>query len=107
MPPLGTYGLRVPASRVGYVPDAQGGLPPGRHVLYVRGTRTSHGRTIRTAYRGTPGRNNGASSGVLKSTDRGKTWVPHCNGLWDTTISSLHIVDEAGDHVLAGTPTGI
>ncbi len=53
------------------------------------------------------GHNNGASSGVLKSTDRGKTWVPHCNGLWDTAISSLHIVDEAGDHVLAGTPTGI
>ena len=44
---------------------------------------------------------------MLKSTDRGKTWVPHCNGLWDTTISSLHIVDEAGAHVLAGTPTGI
>ena len=40
------------------------------------------------------GHNNGASSGVLKSTDRGKTWVPHCNGLWDTAISSLHIVDE-------------
>jgi hypothetical protein len=47
---LGTYGLRVPASRVGYVPEAQGGLPPGPRVLYVRGTRTSHGRT---AY-GTP-----------------------------------------------------
>ena len=40
-PPLGTYRLRVPASRVVYVPDAQGGLPPGPHVLYVRGTRTS------------------------------------------------------------------
>ena len=26
---MGTYGLRVPASRVGYVPEAQGGLPPG------------------------------------------------------------------------------
>ena len=26
---MGTYRLRVPASRVGYVPDAQGGLPPG------------------------------------------------------------------------------
>ena len=40
-PPLGTYGLRVPASRVVYVPDAQGGLPPGPHALYVLGTRTS------------------------------------------------------------------
>ena len=28
------YGLRVPASRVGYAPEAQGGLPPGPHVLY-------------------------------------------------------------------------
>ena len=52
---MGTYGLRVPASRVGYVPDAQGGLPPGPLVLYVRGTRTSLGRWARTARRGTPG----------------------------------------------------
>ena len=29
---MGTYGLRVPASRVGYVPEAQGGLPPGPRV---------------------------------------------------------------------------
>jgi hypothetical protein len=55
----------------------------------------------------TGGHNNGAASGVLKSTDRGKTWMPRCDGLWDTTIGSLIIVDEAGDHVLAGTPTGI
>ena len=54
-PPLGTYRLRVPASRVGSVPEAQGGLPPGPHVLYVRGTRTSLGRWVRTAYRGNPG----------------------------------------------------
>ena len=49
---MGTYRLRVPASRVGYVPEAQGGSPPGRRVLYVLGARTSHART---AYRGTPG----------------------------------------------------
>ena len=30
-------------------------MPPGPRVLYVRGTRTSLGRTIRTACRGTPG----------------------------------------------------
>ena len=29
-----TYRLRVPASRVRYVPEAQGGLPPRRHALY-------------------------------------------------------------------------
>jgi len=55
----------------------------------------------------TGGHNNGAASGVLKSTDRGKTWIPYSNGLWDTVIGSLYIVDEAGSHVLAGTPTGI
>ena len=55
----------------------------------------------------TGGHNNGAASGVLKSTDRGKTWIPCSNGLWDTVVASLIIVDEAGDHVLAGTPTGI
>ena len=37
------YGLRVPASRVGYVPEAQGGLPPGPHLLYVLATRTRLG----------------------------------------------------------------
>ena len=55
----------------------------------------------------TGGHNNGAASGVLKSLDRGQTWIPMCNGLWDTTIGSLIIVDDKGDHVLAGTPTGI
>ena len=53
------YGLRVPASRVGYVPEAQGGLPPQGRAYTVStcavGTRTSHGRTVSTAYRGTPG----------------------------------------------------
>jgi len=29
-----TYRLRVPASRVRYVPEAQGGLPPGPHAPY-------------------------------------------------------------------------
>ena len=46
--PYCTYGLRVPAARVLYVPEAQGGLPPGPHVLYVLGTRASLGRTVRT-----------------------------------------------------------
>ena len=45
----------LPASRVGYVPEAQGGLPPGRRVLYVLCTRTSHVRTGRTAHRGIAG----------------------------------------------------
>ena len=38
------------------MPEAQGGLPPGPHVQYVLGTRTSLGRWgVRTAYCGTPG----------------------------------------------------
>ena len=55
----------------------------------------------------TGGRNNGASSGVLKSTDRGQTWLPVCNGLYDTAVWSLYIVDDKGDHVLAVTGSGI
>jgi len=50
---LGTYRLRVPASRVLYVPEAQGGLPPGPHVPCVLGTRASLGRSVRTARGGT------------------------------------------------------
>lgn len=53
------------------------------------------------------GHNNGAASGVLKSEDRGQTWVPVCNGLWDTRIASVLVLDDKGDHVLAGSPTGI
>ena len=34
------------------LPEAQGGLPPGPRVL---GTRTSHGRTVRTASCVSPG----------------------------------------------------
>ena len=60
---MGTYTLRVPASRVGYVPDAQGGLPPGPHVQYVLATRTGLGRWVRTAYCGNPG------SGALRLID--------------------------------------
>ena len=50
-PPYCTYGLRVPAPCVLYVPEAQGSLLPGPHALYVRRTRTSLGRAVRTAYR--------------------------------------------------------
>eukprot|EP00964_Phaeocystis_antarctica_P071119 scaffold43349_cov73-Phaeocystis_antarctica.AAC.2 len=38
-----------------YVPEAQGSLPSRRHALYVRRTRTSLGRAVRTMYRGTTG----------------------------------------------------
>ena len=53
------------------------------------------------------GQNNGASSGVLKSVDGGKHWALASNGMWNTRIESLHVVDEKGDHVLAGTAGGV
>ena len=39
---------------MGYVPEAQGGRPPGPRVLHVPGTRTSLGRSVRTAHRVPP-----------------------------------------------------
>ena len=53
------------------------------------------------------GHNNGAASGVLKSEDKGQTWVTACNGLWDTRIASIICLDADGKHLLAGSPTGI
>ena len=53
------------------------------------------------------GQNNGASSGVLKSTDRGKTWILASNGIFDTRIKALGCVNEACDHVFVGVPGGI
>ena len=43
-----TYGQRVPASCVLYVPEAQGSLLLERQARYVRRTRTSPGRAVRT-----------------------------------------------------------
>ena len=42
----------MPASRVLYVPEAQGSVLPAPHALHVLGTRTSHARAVRTAHRG-------------------------------------------------------
>ena len=39
-----------------HVPEAQGSLLPGRQPGCVRRTRTSLGRAVRTAYRGTTGK---------------------------------------------------
>ena len=53
----------------------------------------------------TGGRNNGASSGLLKSVDGGDHWVMKSNGLFDTRIVSLGIVDmDKGDHVYCSVP---
>eukprot|EP00038_Savillea_parva_P004159 m.134648 g.134648 ORF g.134648 m.134648 type:complete len:922 (-) comp11396_c0_seq1:189-2954(-) len=55
------------------------------------------------------GQNNGASSGVIKTTDGGRTWKRMSNGLWDTAVLAtwVHPDDETGNHVLAGTHSGI
>ena len=42
----------MPASRVLYVPEAQGSVLPVPHALHVLATRTSHARAVRTAHRG-------------------------------------------------------
>ena len=56
---MGTYRLRVPASRVVYVPDAQGGLPPRapRTVCCTYWVRVPASAVpyVRTAYCGNPG----------------------------------------------------
>ena len=55
------------------------------------------------------GKNNGASSGVLKSTDLGLHWTQNSNGLFDTRVQGLfiHPDDNTGNHVLASTPSGL
>ena len=50
--PCRAYWVRVPASCVPCVPEAQGSLA---RTLYVRRTRTSLGRAVHTAHRGTTG----------------------------------------------------
>ena len=55
--------LYVLATRTGlprlHVPEAQGGLPSRPMPCTYRGTRASLGRTVRAAYRGTPGKGKG------------------------------------------------
>ena len=53
------------------------------------------------------GNNNAAASGVVKSIDYGEHWTKVNVGLFDTRLQGLHIVDDKGDHVLAGTPSGV
>ena len=53
------------------------------------------------------GNNNAASSGVLKSTDRGRHWAKMNAGLFDTRLMGLFVLDDDGEHVLAGTPSGV
>ena len=53
------------------------------------------------------GNNNAASPSVLKSTDRGRHWTKMGNGIFDTRLFGLMIVDDMGEHVLAGTPSGV
>lgn len=55
------------------------------------------------------GQNNGASSGVIKTVDGGRHWTRNSNGLWDTRILGVwvHPDNAEGDHVFAGTHSGI
>ena len=53
------------------------------------------------------GQNNGASSGVIKSTDRGLHWTLASNGIFNTRVQSLMVADDAGEHVLCGVPGAV
>eukprot|EP00937_MAST-01D_sp_MAST-1D-sp2_P005083 g5083.t1 len=53
------------------------------------------------------GQNNGASSGVLKSADGGAHWTVASNGMFNTRVQALGIVDKEGDHVYCAVPGGI
>ena len=55
------------------------------------------------------GQNNGVSSGIIKTIDGGKHWTRNSKGLWDTRILGVwvHPDDAQGNHVLAGTHSGI
>ena len=57
----------------------------------------------------TGGQNNGASSGLLKSTDMGVTWQVASHGMFVTRVDSVGIVDldGAGAHVLCAVPGGV
>ena len=46
------------------------------------------------------GQNNGAASGVLRSLDGGRHWTQASSGLWSTKVEGVHVVDDAGAHVL-------
>lgn len=52
------------------------------------------------------GNNNAASSGVLKSVDGGRHWAKVNRGLFNTVVCGLFVLDDAGEHVLVGTPSG-
>ena len=55
------------------------------------------------------GHNNGVSSGIIKSVDGGSHWTRNSKGMWDTHIFGvfIHPSDPTGNHVLAGTQSGI
>ena len=53
------------------------------------------------------GKNNGASPGVIKSTDGGNTWVVKSKGIWDTHIKSLGCASDDCQHVYVGAGDGI
>ena len=76
---MGTYGLRVPASRVGYAPGAQGGLPPGAPRT-VRAGCAYQPRAYRTYH---------------------VPWHPRCAQPVGVGKSALHAAAEAGHEAVA------
>ena len=44
---------------------------------------------------------------MIKTVDGGDHWFQASNGIYNTRIQSLMVVDDAGDHVLCAVPGGM
>jgi len=91
--------------------DSNDGFPNNTHSIYNGGESGTIQPVVSAAGNNdiiyTGGNNNAASSGVLKSLDFGKTWNKVNTGLGDTRIHGLFIIDDMGQHVMVGTPSGV
>ena len=53
------------------------------------------------------GQNNGASSGVVRSVDGGRHWTVASDGMFNTRVEAVHVVDDVGKHVLVAVQGAI
>ena len=86
--PFSVWNIKDGRGSTGTVADAAS--PPGHPEIIYLG-----------------GQNNAAASGVMKTTDGGKTWQSVNNGVTDTRIWSVIVDPSDGNHVMVGTPSGV
>ena len=82
-------------------------MPPEPRVLYVLGTRTSHGRTVRTAYRGTPGGFEWNADGTLSGRVYGKRGFRDGEAITTSAVApaqrhATYVITESGSAYLLG-----